>query len=78
MAQHSVLGINRRNLEFIYPNNSRSDFPIADDKALFKEILNEHRVPVPQTYVVIDHLWELDEKVDALKSKEHMVIKPAS
>ena len=32
-----VVGINRRNLTLVYPNNPRQHYPYADDKLLAKE-----------------------------------------
>jgi hypothetical protein len=29
-----VVGINRRNLTLVYPNNRRKDYPLADDKLI--------------------------------------------
>ncbi len=76
-AQANVMGINRRNIDFIYPNNHRKDYKLADDKSLSKSILEEHRVPVPRTYVLIEHLWEMEEKMKILEKLDTFVVKPA-
>ena len=44
-----IMGINRRNLELIYPHNPRSGFPLVDDKVRTKELLAAAGVPVPRT-----------------------------
>ena len=36
-----VLGINRRNLEYIFALNPRERFPLADDKVESKKLLRE-------------------------------------
>jgi len=76
-AETTVAGINRRNIELIYPNNPRKEFRIADDKALFKKSLGGKEIPVPATYILIEHLWELKEKLLELERLDEVVIKPA-
>ena len=44
-----VLGINRRNLEYIFELNPRERFPLADDKLESKKLLQEAGLPVPRT-----------------------------
>ncbi|HVH05055.1 MAG TPA: hypothetical protein VNE71_03540, partial [Myxococcota bacterium] len=44
-----VVGMNRRNVELVYPHNPRRYYPSADDKLLAKRLLREHGVPVPET-----------------------------
>ncbi len=76
-AESTVVGINRRNIELVYPSNPRKEFRIADDKAWFKEILGKEGIPVPATITLIEHLWEVDEKLTELEQREEVVIKPA-
>ncbi len=72
-----LLGINRRNLEFIYENNPRRYFPLANDKSLMKEIFATKNIPIPQTYALISHMGEIQTHLDSLKEKETFVIKPS-
>jgi alpha-L-glutamate ligase-like protein len=74
---HGVLGMNRRNLNYIYPNNNRRDFPLSDDKLLAKKVLSEARVPVPDTYQAYGYFYDLRNMADDLKSCPDFVIKPA-
>ena len=76
-TESRVVGINRRNIDLIYPNNPRKEFQIADDKVFFKQTLSKQDVPVPTTYAIIEHLWEVDSKLKELESLESLVIKPA-
>ena len=76
-AQSSVVGINRRNIEFIYPNNLRKDYRFADDKVLCKELLEKEKIPVPRTYEIVEHLWDLNKKLLSLEDLEYFVVKPA-
>ena len=41
-----VLGMNARNLECIYPNNQRKDYPLVDNKKITKDVLSKSGFPV--------------------------------
>jgi alpha-L-glutamate ligase-like protein len=72
------MGINERNLEYIYPNNQRADFPLSDNKLLTKEFLVPRGVPMPETYRVYQHFFELASLERDLQAYQAFVIKPAS
>jgi len=72
-----VLTMNRRNLRFIYPNNARRHFPMADNKLLTKQLLAEAGVPVPETYCSYSSFFELRQLEQDLAAFEEFVIKPA-
>ena len=73
-----VLSMNRRNLKYIYPNNKRHDYPLADDKLKTKEILDRLRVPHPVTYQAYRYFYQLSNLESDLASLDSFVIKPAS
>ncbi|OGL58532.1 MAG: alpha-L-glutamate ligase-like protein [Candidatus Tectomicrobia bacterium RIFCSPLOWO2_12_FULL_69_37] len=50
-----VLGMNRRNADYIMARNPRSRFPLVDDKILTARLAEEHGVPTPAIYRVIEH-----------------------
>lgn len=72
-----ILGINQRNLDYIYPYNPRKYFPLANDKALTKECLSGEGVPVPSTYYVISTMSEINSLWDRMQRLDEFVIKPA-
>ncbi|MBI5467598.1 MAG: hypothetical protein HY891_00570, partial [Deltaproteobacteria bacterium] len=72
-----VLGMNERNLRYIYVCNSRKDFPLADHKLLTKDALRRIGVPVPATYKVYSHFYELQDLEAGLAAFPDFVIKPA-
>jgi len=76
-ASTQVLNMNQRNLEYIYPNNARSDFPIADNKLLTKKVLTKVGVSVPETYVSFSSFFEMRNMAQDLAAFETFVIKPA-
>lgn len=73
-----VLSMNERNLHFIYPNNQRRDYPIADNKLATKEFLKNTDVPTPETYFVYEYFYELKNLRADLEKHQDFVIKPAS
>jgi alpha-L-glutamate ligase-like protein len=76
-ALSGLLGINERNLAWIYEYNSRKFFPQADDKIKTKEILAKHGVPVPETLEIIDSFINLEKNLQQLETYEDIVIKPS-
>ncbi|OEK02275.1 hypothetical protein BFP97_12435 [Roseivirga sp. 4D4] len=75
--ESEVLGINERNIDFIYQFNKRSDYILADDKCLAKDIFVKHDIPCPITYGIVHHLVEIQPVWSAIQDKERVVIKPA-
>ncbi len=74
----AVVGINRRNLALVYPNNARNDYPLADDKLLAKELFVAAGVPVPETLAVCDGLFAVPATIEALRGQRDFVVKPAN
>jgi alpha-L-glutamate ligase-like protein len=72
-----VLGINARNLDFIYKLNSRKYFPTVDDKLLTKEILNAGGVPTPPTLMIFRSHWELKHIEERIGAVDGFAVKPA-
>jgi len=72
-----VLSMNQRNLLYIYPNNRRQDFPLADNKLITKEKLQPLGVRMPETYRSYDNFYELSSIEDDLAELSSFVIKPA-
>jgi len=71
-----VLGINRRNAEFILPGNPRSHYPRVDDKLLTKQLCEPHGIPVPHTYAVIERHGDLRRFHQLVAAHPEFVIKP--
>ena len=76
--RRKVVGINRRNLLLVYPNNPRKHYPYADDKLLAKRRFAEAGVPAAQTLAVCDGLFRVPEVVEQLLGLEQFVVKPAN
>ena len=73
----NVIGINNRNLGFIYPNNERKHYELSDDKSICKEHLHQHGIATTPTYVIIESLGELQKKWVEASKNDTIAIKPA-
>lgn len=77
MADNGILGINGRNLDYLFPNNPRRLYKLADDKLETKAIAERVGVAVPETYGVIRRQNEVKQLHNRLKSHDAFAIKPA-
>ena len=72
-----IIGMNRRNAEFIMPYNQRSFYPLVDNKIITKQRAVASHIPVPELYGHIE-LEHQSQHLDALLSHhKEFVIKPA-
>lgn len=74
--ESKALGINERNLKWIYPLNERKYFELADHKVLTKKILEENDLPVARTLGVIKSIGEIEEDFSRIPFQA-CAIKPA-
>lgn len=72
-----VLGMNRRNAQYIMQCNPRSAFPLVDDKIRTKHLAQAHHIPTPILYRVIEHPPNVAELDQVLGDRQDFVIKPA-
>ena len=71
-----ILGMNRRNGDYILRNNRRQFYPLVDDKLKTKEILETRQLPTPELYFSISGNFEL-RCLRELKFLREFVVKPA-
>jgi alpha-L-glutamate ligase-like protein len=72
-----VLGMNRRNAEYILRFNPRSSFPLVDDKLKTKQLAEAYQIPTPPLYNVIEHHGDIVRLEEMLRDHQDFVIKPA-
>ncbi len=72
------LGINNRNVGFVFPNNPRKHYPLADDKVKAKLLMEKNGVNCATTYAIIEKIGEIPEKWKAMEPYEKLAIKPAN
>lgn len=76
--QLEVLGMNRRNVGFIYEYNQRKHYKLADDKVISKTLLGEHNFPTPKLIRIFKHFFELRSYTEELAGLSNFAIKPAN
>lgn len=77
LREAGVLAINERNCEYTLAYNSRSLYPLVDDKLRTKKIMLEAGLRVPDLYGVVEIEHQISELSDFLSHYRDFVIKPA-
>ena len=77
MREAGLLGMNRRNAEYIMRYNERARFPLVDNKVLTKQLAREYGVPTPELYHVIEHHGDIVGLEEALGDHREFALKPA-
>jgi len=77
LRKQGVLGINRRNAEFIRLRNPRRLYPLVDDKLRTKRLALANGMPVPELFGVIETQHDIRELANIVADREQFVVKPA-
>lgn len=77
LQELGLLGIGRRNAEFVLLYNQRKFYPRVDDKLITKNLALEAKLPVPELYAVVREEHEIEELHEKIKDREQFVVKPA-
>jgi alpha-L-glutamate ligase-like protein len=77
LREIGVLGMNRRNAEYIMRSNPRSSFPLVDDKLKTKQLAEAHQIPTPPLFHVIEHHGDMPGLEKVLSGHQDFVVKPA-
>ncbi len=72
-----IMGINRRNADYVLKYNKRSLYPIVDDKIITKERAIAAGIHVPEMYGVISTEKEISQLPTIIGGRSDFVIKPA-
>lgn len=72
-----VLGINRRNADYVMRYNQRKYYPFADDKLRTKSIAIAAGIAVPDLYGVIETQRDIRNLPQIIDGRQGFVIKPA-
>jgi len=73
-----IIGINRRNGQFILPLNRRAYYPRVDEKHVTKAICRAAGIPVPETYALIESYGDVRRFLELSGNRPDFVIKPAA
>ena len=72
-----ILGMNRRNAEFLLVRNPRRLYPLVDDKLRTKTLATEAGIAVPELYGVIETQRQIRQLDSIIEGRDDFVIKPA-
>jgi len=72
-----IMGINRRNADFVLKYNKRHLYPIVDDKIITKERAIAAGIHVPEMYGIISTEKEIEKLDSIIGERNDFVIKPA-
>jgi glutathione synthase/RimK-type ligase-like ATP-grasp enzyme len=77
LHEAGVLGINRRNADYILVHNQRRLYPLVDDKALTKQIAMEKGIAVPALYGMVEIQAQVATIPEIIAGHDDFVLKPA-
>ena len=72
-----IMGMNRRNVEFIARHNDRHSYPLVDNKLNTKLAAAQWGIDVPELYAEIRYQYQARRLQQWLGDREQFVIKPA-
>ncbi|WP_407316167.1 alpha-L-glutamate ligase-like protein [Pseudomonas sp. nanlin1] len=77
LEARGIMGINRRNADYVLKYNKRSLYPIVDDKIITKERAIAAGIHVPEMYGVISTEKDIDRLESIIEGRSDFVVKPA-
>lgn len=77
LKSKGVMGINRRNREYILKNNPRRNYVLVDDKLETKKLALAHNIGTPELYGEIHYQQQIQHFEELVKGRDTFVIKPA-
>ena len=77
LKQRGIMGINRRNADYILKYNSRRFYPIVDDKIITKKKALEAGIHVPDLYGIIETEQGIKKLAQIIENHKDFVVKPA-
>lgn len=77
LKKMGILGMNRRNADFIAQYNPRKLYPLVDDKLLTKSLAIKANIAVPELYGVVEMEHQVVHLEKMLAPYSSFVIKPA-
>lgn len=77
LEARGIMGINRRNADYVLKYNKRHLYPIVDDKIITKERAIAAGIHVPEMYGIISTEMEISKLDSIIGSHSDFVVKPA-
>lgn len=72
-----ILGMNRRNADYITLYNPRNKYPLVDDKLRTKKLAQGANIAVPELYYLVEHEHQIADLETVLNQYQDFVVKPA-
>jgi alpha-L-glutamate ligase-like protein len=72
-----ILGINKRNADYLLPVNQRRLYPLVDDKLLTKQLAIQNGLQVPRLYGVIRYHHQIPAISEIASRHPRFVVKPS-
>src|SRR5690606_32968483 len=77
LREAGIMGLNRRNSEYIAACNPRSRYPLVDDKLLTRKLAQQYGITVPELYGVVEIEHQIRDLAGTLRQYMEFVIKPS-
>jgi alpha-L-glutamate ligase-like protein len=77
LASEGVLGLNKRNGDYILRFNPRRLYPLVDDKLKTKRLALQAGIAVPQLYGVIETQHDIRRLPEIVRDRQEFALKPA-
>ncbi|RRW46010.1 alpha-L-glutamate ligase-like protein [Pseudomonas luteola] len=77
LSARGIMGINRRNADYVLKYNKRSLYPVVDDKILTKQRAIEAGIHVPDLYGIISTEHDIGKIDTIIENHQDFVVKPA-
>ena len=78
LSHQGILGINRRNVQYLFEFNPRCTYKLVDDKIFTKQLCHDHDIAVPKTYAIIERFGDVRHLAEIIEEHPEFVVKPAS
>ena len=77
LREKGVLGLNRRNADYVLPCNPRHLYPLVDDKLQTKQLAIKAKLAVPELYGVIETARDVRSLREIIEGRAGFAVKPA-
>lgn len=78
LRKKGIMGLNRRNIEYVNELNPRHLMRLVNDKTETKRLADEAGIPTPALYGIISNYYEMRRLPEFLNQEGGLVIKPAN
>jgi alpha-L-glutamate ligase-like protein len=77
IGRAGVIGINRRNADYVARFNERRLYPLVDDKLITKKLAQDNGIPVPELFGALETPRDIPGLKDLVAERQSFVVKPS-